>query len=92
MNCDDIEPGMWVKTHSVGSTRGMLIAPKNLDVRREGVLGQVRGWVGGHGGDVWWVDHHDPEGLVPEVGAYGFWELEPAKPPDEASEGAGILE
>lgn len=50
----------------LGSTTGMTIAQRHLDVRRVGASGTVTGWVPGHGGDVWWVLHDESE----EVGAY----------------------
>lgn len=55
-----------VEIVKIGSTAGMLIVDKHLNVRREGVSGIVKGYVPGHGGDVWWVWHGDSS----EVGAY----------------------
>ena len=54
----------------VGSA-GILVKPHHLEARRPNAKGVVRGWVSGHGGDVYWVQHEDES-----VGAYGFWEFE----------------
>ena len=55
----------------LGSTVGMSIIQRHLDVRREGASGTVTGWVPGHGGDVWWVLHDESE----DVGAYSVDEM-----------------
>lgn len=66
------ENGSQVVTHDpLGSTAGMMVAAKHMECRRPGAKGTVRGWVPGHGGDVWWVEHEDGT-----VGAYCFDELE----------------
>jgi len=52
------------------STDGMLINCKHLDVRRPNATGRYIGWVPGHGGDVWWVEHDD--GIV---AAYSYNEI-----------------
>lgn len=44
---------------------------QHLECRRPSAKGTIRGWVPGHGGDVWWVEHEDGT-----VGAYCFDELE----------------
>lgn len=36
---------------------GMLIKPEYLANRENDIQGTVRGYVPGHGGDVWWVEH-----------------------------------
>lgn len=58
------------------STTGMMIAPDRLARRRAGAVGFALGYVGGHGGDVWWVNHEgdDPDDVAP----YALTELEPA--------------
>jgi len=89
MNVNDIKPGIWVKVHTLGSTRGFLINPKNLGYRREGAVGQVMTWVPGHGGDVWWVQHHDnPDEIAP----YGFPEIEQVDEPPGAPDPESILD
>lgn len=50
----------------LGSTTGMTIVQRHLDVRRVGASGTVLDWVPGYGGDVWWVQHDESE----EIGAY----------------------
>jgi hypothetical protein len=57
-----------------GATRGFLVAERHLRARRTNAVGVVMGYVPGHGGDVWWVQHHD-DGTV---GAYLDSEFEPA--------------
>lgn len=74
MRDSDVKPGIRVKTTQLGDTIGMTIVPKHLDVRREGVTGTVQDYVPGHGGDVWFVRHDGSD----EVGAYVFYEMEPA--------------
>lgn len=74
VNCDDVKPGMIVKIvdeFAPDATTGMLISPKNLAARRCGAEGTVLGFVAGHGGDVWWVEHRDGS-----VAAYCFTEIE----------------
>ncbi len=70
-----INNGMKVRTVShLGSTPIAYVPQYRLDLRRPNALGTVRGWVGGHGGDVWWVMHEDLS-----VAPYMFseFELEP---------------
>ncbi len=74
MNSNDVKNGLRVKTTKLGETKGMIIAPRHLTARREGVIGTLTGYVPGHGGDVWWLKHEDDG----EVGAYCFDEFEPA--------------
>lgn len=74
-----LESGTRVVTNDpLGSTSGMLVNPKHLECRRGGARGVVRGWVAGHGGDVYWVEHEDGT-----VGAYCWSEFEFA--PEEAA-------
>lgn len=65
-------------------TRGMLIRQEYLDARRPSMGGTIRGWVPGHGGDVYWVQNDDGG-----KAAYGFWEFELAEPAQRQSEGSG---
>ena len=74
MHDSDVKPDLRVKTTKLGDTKGMTISPKHLNVRREGVVGTVKSYVPGHGGDVWFVQHDSGD----EVGAYVFNEMEPA--------------
>lgn len=74
MNCNDVKPGLRIRTTKLGDTKGMLIAHRHLDVRKEGVIGYARSYVPGHGGDVWFVEHEDSGA----IGAYVFNEMEPA--------------
>jgi hypothetical protein len=92
MKVDDITPGMWVRVHTVGPTTGMLINPKNLALRREGAVGVVRGYVPGHGGDVWWVEHRDNAGSEVEVSAYVFHEIEQIEQPARSPITGSILD
>ena len=89
MKVDDITPGLHVRVHTLSSTAGMLINPKHLEVRREGATGYVRGFVAGHGGDVWWVEHSD---RLDEIAAYSFHEIEPHPEPAKAPEPDSILD
>lgn len=54
----------------LGNTLGMMINPRHLQARRPNAEGTYIGFVPGHGGDVWWVEH-GPE----DVAAYCFNEL-----------------
>ena len=73
MDCNDVEPGLRVKTvFELESTRGMLIKQVHLDNRVPNAEGTVLGYVPGHGGDVWWVEHADKK-----VAAYSFAEFNP---------------
>ena len=75
MNCDQIKPGIRVRTTKLRDTKGFLVKHQHLACRKAGVSGTVRGYVAGHGGDVWWVKHDDSE----DVGAYSYTELEAAE-------------
>lgn len=63
--------GIRVRVVSLGSTTGMLIKQIYLDARKVGIEGTYKGWVPGHGGDVWWIVHADQS-----VAAYMTTELE----------------
>lgn len=78
MNLDLIRIGLKVKTSpevkpgaDYEQTKGMMINEKHLIARRPNAEGTIRGYVGGHGGDVWWVEH-SPD----DVAAYVFTEFE----------------
>ena len=74
MDCNDVKIGMKVRISKLGETTGMLIKPRHLECRKLEVTGTVKGYVPGHGGDVWWVQHDNSE----DVGAYCFDEMEKA--------------
>lgn len=57
---------------NLGDTKGMLIKRQYLDARQPNKVGEVIGYVPGHGGDVWWVSHADGT-----TGAYMFDEFNP---------------
>lgn len=64
--------GTRVRTdRTLGSTVGMLVKQQYLDARRSNAEGTIKGWVTGHGGDVYWVQHDDGT-----VAAYGWMEFE----------------
>lgn len=57
---------------------GFLVKQKYIDARREG-KGIYRDFVGGCGGDVWWIEHEDGS-----IGAYMYTEVfdpEPVQKP-----------
>jgi hypothetical protein len=61
------------------STGGWFVREKHLEVRKPDAIGVICGVVGGHGGDVYWVDHIGD----PCMAAYGWREfnLAPAQDP-----------
>lgn len=63
--------GMRVEITHLESTRGMMIHPVHLGVRQAGITGTLKGVVGGHGGDVWFVTHDGSR----DVGAYCYTEM-----------------
>lgn len=68
------------------STRGLLIEQHFLHNRTPGIKGIYFGWVGGHGGDVWWICHEtnaDGTGKRATAAAYSFTEVEIIKECDE---------
>jgi hypothetical protein len=72
MNCNAVKQGLKVRTVAkLDTTDGMLIAAHNLDARKPNTEGTVVGYVPGHGGDVWWVQHND--GVM---AAYAFNEIQ----------------
>lgn len=78
--------GTKIVTHAwVDGTKGasgMLVHKKHLDARRSLAKGTIRGWVPGHGGDVYWVEHEDKA-----IAAYGWMDFELAE--EEKPEPAG---
>lgn len=76
IDCNDIRVGMRVRITHLEPTTGMFIADRFLAARKSGVIGEVLGYVPGHGGDVWWVKHDGSE----DVGAYCFTETEEVYP------------
>lgn len=76
---DNYEKGLRVITKSnLGSTMGMTVHQRHCSARKPNKEGDVGGWVPGHGGDLWWVNHDDGT-----VGVYMFdeFELAPPSPP-----------
>lgn len=74
MDLGNIKNGISVRTSStLGDTRGMMVNPSHLNRRRPDTTGIIAGYVPGHGGDVWWVEH-GPNDVAP----YVFNEFEPA--------------
>jgi hypothetical protein len=73
MDCNSVKKDLQVKTNdTLGSTRGMMIRYQHLALRRPNAVGRVLDYVGGHGGDVWWVQHDGD----PVPAAYCFDEFE----------------
>jgi hypothetical protein len=75
MRSGDVKVGIRVKTTTLGNTKGIFVRQHFIDARRAGVTGTVTGFVSGHGGDAWWVDHDDKT-----IGVYCPSELDLAKP------------
>lgn len=75
MNLNRVREGLRVIITKLMDTRGMFIERKHLDVRKIGITGVVRGYVPGHGGDVWFIKHDKSS----EIGAYMFTEFNPIK-------------
>lgn len=72
MQDSEVEPNLKIITNqTLGSTTGMLIKQDSLNNRKPNEPGTVLGYVGGHGGDVWWIQH--AHGIAP----YCFDEFEP---------------
>lgn len=70
--------GMRVKIVRLEDTKGMLIKQHHLDIREVGQTGILSGYVPGHGGDVWWVNHDNGT-----IGAYSINEFEEIQSPKE---------
>lgn len=59
MNLQDVRSGLEVRTsQELKSTKGMIIKDSLRLNRVPNTSAIVLGWVGGHGGDVWIVQHH----------------------------------
>jgi hypothetical protein len=71
---DENDQYLPVQTLALKDTLGMLVAPRHLTARRPHALGTLLGYVPGHGGDVWWVQHKDGQ-----IGAYSLTELASAE-------------
>jgi hypothetical protein len=73
MNINNIKPGIEVRTTKLGETSGIIVKDnKYLDTRQSGLVGTVVGYLPGHGGDVWYIQHYDTE----DIGVYCFNEFE----------------
>jgi len=67
-----LDNGTKVHTSKVlSSTSGITVKQHHLDARKPDTPGIIRGWVAGHGGDIYWVQHEDES-----VAAYGWMEFE----------------
>ena len=73
MDINKIKIGLMIKIVRDNGTRGMLIKSEILSRRGVSKQGIVRGYVPGHGGDVWFVEHS--EGIA----AYCYDEIEIVK-------------
>lgn len=61
-----LEKNTLVRTNAVlDSTQGMMVREGNLKCRKPNASGLIKGVVGGHGGDVYWVQHDPSEMLAP---------------------------
>lgn len=60
-----------ITNDNVVQEHSFLINKSRNNVRRPGALGLLRGFLSGHGGDVYWVQHQDGT-----VGPYGWWEFD----------------
>ena len=58
------------------NTTGLWVTERHLNAMKL-AEGTVIGWVPGHGGDVWWVQHDDGS-----VGAYYYTDLEYVTAPE----------
>lgn len=78
-----LEAGTRIRTDKVlGSPAGIFVKEKYLQERKPDTVGIIRGWVAGHGGDIYWVQHEGCEG-TDGIAAYGWmeFELEPTPAP-----------
>lgn len=67
-----LNSGTKVRTHEkLDPVVGMMVADKHIMARRTGADGEIIGYVPGHGGDVYWVQHDGGEAAV-----YCFSEFE----------------
>lgn len=73
MNCNDVKQGMRIKTNAeLGETAGMMVGKTYIHARKASTPGIVKGFVPGHGGDVWWIEHE-----AGNIAVYCFDEFEP---------------
>lgn len=66
-----------VSVLTLEDTAGMLINPRHLDVRAQGITGIAVDYAPGHGGDVWFVLHDKQQNDPHIVGAYSVAEITP---------------
>lgn len=66
-----LETGTEVVTASRLKKEDFLIVPRILKNRSPATKGKIKGVVGGHGGDVYFVTHGEDK-----VAAYGWWEFD----------------
>lgn len=65
--------GLKIRTNAaLEPTTGMMIGAGNLSMRKPNAEGEIHGPVGGHGGDVYWVQHPGDTLFAP----YCFTEFE----------------
>jgi hypothetical protein len=75
-----LEHGTEVITHEVlGTTSGILVKNHHLDARKPSTLGVIRGWVAGHGGDIYWVQHGKDFGEDVAVYCWSEFEFSPTE-------------
>lgn len=60
-----------VTDKTLGSTAGILVKDEYLANRRPSAKGTILGFVPGHGGDIYWVQHEDES-----IAAYGWMEFD----------------
>lgn len=65
------------------SSGGLFVATKYLEARCSNMKGTIKGWVGGHGGGAYWVQHDvnnkpntEIESKFCTIAAYGWWEFD----------------
>lgn len=65
--------GIKICTHkTLYPITGMLIKQEYLDRRRPSTSGTIKGFVAGHGGDIYWVEHENDK----SISVYGWMEFE----------------
>lgn len=71
---DTLSTGTRIRTHAtLGTTTGMMVASQHLTARTPDTLGAIAGIAGGHGGEVYFVEHGST------IGAYCWDEFELAE-------------
>lgn len=71
-----LENGTKIVTHeTLHTTGGLMVRPDAIGARRGNKKGSIKGLAGGHGGDVYLVEHADGS-----IAAYGWAEFELATP------------